>query len=171
MLHIRTATLGDASVLALLGRLTYIESHGHYIQSKTHLLNYVNEAFDISKIKQDLEDSNILYYIVTYNDFPVGYSKVVLNATREELNSENVCRLERIYVLDEYIDKKIGIQLFNKILEKATKLEFEKIWLTVYVKNQRAIRFYEKNGFETVGQMDFYVDGVPYENFVLAKNI
>ncbi len=171
MLHIRTATPEDATVLALLGRVTYAESHGHFIQCKTHLLNYGDEAFAVSKIKSELNDPTILYHIVTYDDFPVGYSKIVLHASREEINSENICRLERIYILDDFISKKIGIQLLNKIIEESTALEFEKIWLTVYIKNQRAIRFYEKNDFKTIGQMDYYVDGVPYENIVLAKNL
>ena len=54
MLHIREVTIEDASILALLGRVTYTESHGHFIESKTHLLNYLDEAFSIQKIKKDI---------------------------------------------------------------------------------------------------------------------
>ncbi|MEQ6123244.1 GNAT family N-acetyltransferase [Pseudotenacibaculum sp. MALMAid0570] len=171
MLHIREVTIEDASILALLGRVTYTESHGHFIESKTHLLNYLDEAFSIQKIKKDIQNSDIYYLLVTYNDLPVGYTKIVFNVSTKELDSNSICRLEKIYLLDDFIDKKIGIQLFNKTIEKTKELQFEKIWLTVYIKNQRAINFYKKNNFKIIGNTDFYVDGVPYENIILAKNL
>ena len=37
MINIKKAEASDADILALLGRLTYIESHGHFIEDKNDL--------------------------------------------------------------------------------------------------------------------------------------
>lgn len=171
MINIRTANSADAEMLALLSRVTYTESHGEYIENKMHLFNYENEAFSVVKVRDELNDSNIIYDILYYNDFPVGYSKLVLNATNENISSKNICRLERIYVLYDFIHLKVGHQLMNLAFDKAKQGGFDILWLSVYIKNDRAIRFYEKNEFENVGALNFMVDGKSYENIVFAKKL
>ena len=49
MVKIKIATKKDIEVLALLGRLTWIESHGHFIEDKNDVLKYLNdESFPIN---------------------------------------------------------------------------------------------------------------------------
>ena len=43
------------------------------------------------------------------------------------------------------------------------------MWLSVYVKNNRAIRFYQKNEFKNVGELNFLVNGKDYENIIILK--
>ena len=45
------------------------------------------------------------------------------------------------------------------------------MWLSVYIKNNRAIRFYQKNEFKNVGELNFIVNGKEYENIVFQKKI
>ncbi|WP_299121019.1 GNAT family N-acetyltransferase [uncultured Tenacibaculum sp.] len=170
-IHIRKATETDVEVLALLGRITYSESHGHFINDKNDLLAYNNKAFSIAKIKEDIDNNNNLFYILYVNNLPVGYAKLVLNATHESITSTTNCRLERIYILNDFIPLKIGQQLLTFIESKAKELQLDTIWLSVYIKNERAIRFYKRNEFKDTGKLDFLVNGNSYENFVLSKKI
>ena len=64
MIEIKTAKASDTEVLALLGRLTYVESHGHFIEDKNDLQQYINGAFSVSKTKEELNNSKNLYYII-----------------------------------------------------------------------------------------------------------
>ncbi len=171
MITIRIATTSDAEILALLGRITYSESHGEYIDNKKHLLNYNNEAFSLKKIKESLSDTNNLFYLVYVNNLPVGYAKLVLRATFNNETPENSCRLERIYILNEFLPLKIGQQLYDILINKAISLNFDCIWLSVYIKNNRAIQFYLKNNFKKIGSLQFKVDETEYENTVFSKNI
>ena len=171
MIEIKKATAVDISTLALLGRVTYVESHGHYIEDKNDLKKYTDHAFSVAKTKQEFNDPKVLFFIVYSDELAVGYAKLVLNATHESISSINNCRLERIYILNDFIPLKIGIQLLNFVMEKAKALKLDTIWLSVYVKNNRAIKFYLKNDFEKVGQLNFLVNKTEYENLVLAKNI
>ncbi|MNE89030.1 Protease synthase and sporulation negative regulatory protein PAI 1 [compost metagenome] len=55
--------------------------------------------------------------------------------------------MERIYVLQEFLGKKVGQLLIDKALEVAALQNVKFVWLGVWEENYRAIRFYEKNGF------------------------
>lgn len=171
MIKITIAKESAAEVLALLGRITYRESHGHFIEDKNDLLNYCNEAFSVAKTKQELNKPNNLFYLVYVNELPVGYAKLVLNATHESVASQNNCCLERIYLLNEFIPLKIGQQLLNFLEAKAKELQLDMMWLSVYLKNYRAIKFYQKNKFKNVGTLNFSVNGKTYENIVYAKKL
>ena len=54
-----------------------------------------------------------------------------------------------IYVLSEYYDHKIGYRLMNEAFSRLS--EYNTIFVWVFEKNERAIRFYHKCGFEFDG--------------------
>ncbi|WP_106792400.1 GNAT family N-acetyltransferase [Aquimarina sp. Aq78] len=171
MIKIKIATKADTDVLALLGRLTWAESHGHYIEDKSDVLKYLNENFSVFKTKQNINNPKQLFYIIYADDLPVGYAKLVVNASNENITSQNSCQLERIFILNDFIPLKIGQQLLNFVEEQAKKLQLDTMWLTVYIKNNRAIRFYERNEFKNVGELNFIVNGKGYENIVFSKKV
>ncbi|WP_299276003.1 N-acetyltransferase [uncultured Psychroserpens sp.] len=171
MIKIKKAIESNTDVLALLGRLTYVESHGPFIDDKNDLLQYINEAFSVSKTKEDINKPKIIFYIIYVNDLPAGYAKLIVNAYHKDVVSQNNCRLDRIYILNEFIPLKIGQQLLTYVEKQAKELQLDMIWLSVYVKNHRAIRFYEKNEFKNVGELNFLVNGKPYDNIVFSKHI
>jgi len=171
MMKIKIAKEADTLVLALLGRMTWAESHGHYIDDKNNLLKYLNSNFSVSKTKQDINNSKNIFFIIYVDDLPVGYAKLIVNAKNENIASQNNCRLERIFILNEFIPLKIGQKLLTFVENKAKTLQLDTIWLTVYIKNKRAIRFYEKNEFKNVGNLNFLVNGKAYDNIVFSKKI
>ena len=171
MVKIQIAKETDTAILALLGRLTWAESHGHYIEDKNDLQKYLDENFSVAKTKQDIENPKHLFYIIYIDNLPAGYAKLILNAANENVTSHNNCRLERIFILNEFIPLKIGQKLLAFVEEQAKALQLDTIWLTVYIKNNRAIKFYEKNEFKNVGELNFVVNGKEYENIVFSKKI
>ena len=171
MIKTKIATEADTEVLALIGRLTWAESHGHYIEDKNDVLKYLDENFSVLKTKQNINDSKQVFFIIYADDLPVGYAKIVLNASNENIVSQNSCQLERIFILNDFIPLKIGQKLLTFVEEQAKKLQLDTMWLTVYIKNNRAIRFYEKKEFKNVGELSFLVSGKAYENIVFSKTI
>ncbi|WP_109300004.1 GNAT family N-acetyltransferase [Aquimarina sp. AU474] len=171
MIKIKIATQADTAILALVGRLTWAESHGHYIEDKNDVLKYLNENFSVSKTKQNINNPKQLFYIIYVDDLPVGYAKLVVHASNKNVTSQNSCQLERIFILNDFIPLKIGQQLLNFVEEKAQELRLDTMWLSVYIKNNRAIRFYERNEFKNVGALNFIVNGKDYENIIFSKKI
>ena len=171
MIKIEKAQIEDLEVLALLGRLTWYESHGPYVDDKNDVTKYLNENFSIPKTTHNINSPNIHYYIVYVDDLPAGYAKIILNKPQENIESQNSCQLERIFILDEFISLRIGQMLMSFVEEQAKELRLDSLWLSVYIKNHRAIRFYERNDYKNVGALNFSVNDKLYENIVFSKTL
>ncbi|MCB0820060.1 MAG: GNAT family N-acetyltransferase, partial [Bacteroidetes bacterium] len=61
---------------------------------------------------------------------------------------KNSLEIERVYVLKEFHGMHVGRKLLEKAIELANSQNSEFVWLGVWEKNHKAIRFYEKNGFK-----------------------
>ncbi|APG64170.1 hypothetical protein LPB136_01770 [Tenacibaculum todarodis] len=170
-MNFKLATSSNAEVIALLGRITYTESHGHFIDDQKDLLAYCTNAFSIKKTKEELEDKNNLFHIIYVDNLPVGYSKIILNTPFEDKTENSSCRLERIYILNHFLSMKLGQPFLDFIIEKAKEKKASSMWLSVYIKNERGIKFYDRNEFKSIGEFNFLVNGKKYENFVLSKEI
>lgn len=171
MITIKKATIADAIHIALLGRITYTESHGMYIENKKDLLDFYNTYYSVAQIRKELNDKNNIFWIVFSDELPIGFAKLSLNITSPKLSDKNSCKLQRLYILNDYIALKIGSQLQDIILKKATELKFTTIWLTAYYKNTKGIHFYHKYGFKEAGSIDFFVGNTNYENLIFAKKL
>lgn len=171
MITIRRAHTNDATHIALLRRITYTESHGSYIENKAYLLDFYKTHYSVSKIREELNDEKNLYWIVFSDELPIGFAKVSLNENYSKLEGKYCCKLQRLYILNDFIALRIGSQLQDLILETVTGLKFDTIWLTAYYKNTKGIKFYKRYGFEEVGSIDFYVGETNYENLVFAKKL
>ena len=171
MIEIRRATVADAIHFALLGRITYTESHGDYIENKKDLLDFYDKYYAVSNIRKELNDSENLFWIVFSDELPVGFGKLCLNENYSNLKDNNFCKLQRLYILNDFIALKIGSQLQDIILQEAIDLNFKTIWLTAYYKNTKGIHFYKKYDFEKVGEIDFIVGDTNYPNLIFAKKL
>ena len=171
MIKINKAKESDVEVLALLGTITYTESHSHFIDDKSDLMKYNENAFSISKTKKDIENPKNIFYIIYKDDLPIGYAKLVLNEIHKNVVSQNSCLLERIYILNDFIPLKIGQQFLTFLEKKAKEIQLDTMWLSVYKKNSRAIRFYCRNEFKEIAKSTFLVNGKEYENIVFSKRI
>ena len=116
---------------------------------------YLDENLSIEKLKSELENPNSEFYFAENNNEILGYLKLNFKDAQTEKLEENHFEIERIYVLKAFLGQKIGQILFNKAIEIGREKNLEYVWLGVWEENQRAIRFYEKNGFEIFGKHDF----------------
>ena len=171
VIEIRLARKEDAPSIALLGRTTFTETFGHFFRDQQDLIDYYNSTFSVHKIEGGIEKPNNLFWIAFANRLPVGYAKLKLHSKSEFVDSKEVCQLQKIYVLKDFLSMKIGLGLQDALLKKAKELSFNQIWLSVLNSNERAIRFYEKSGFEEVGNHDFQIGKENFEFVAMAKTL
>ncbi|MGB0457348.1 MAG: GNAT family N-acetyltransferase, partial [Chitinophagales bacterium] len=70
-----------------------------------------------------------------------------------------------------FLSMKIGFELQDSLLKKAKELNFNTIWLSVLVGNERAINFYKKTGFEKIGNHDFQIGKENFEFIAMRKTL
>ena len=170
-IEIRLAKKEDARFIALLGRTTFTETFGHFFRDQKDLIDYYNLTFSVQKIEDGIKKPNNIFWIAFVNRLPVGYAKLKLYSNSEFIESKDVCQLQKIYVLKDFLSMKIGFGLQDLLLKKAKELNFNKIWLSVLNSNERAINFYKKNGFEKIGNHDFQIGKENFEFIAMKKNI
>jgi diamine N-acetyltransferase len=147
MISIKKADLSHAPIIASLGRITFAQTFGDLF-TKLELEKYLSETFNLNKISNSLSKQNNLYWIAYFNENAVGYAKIKLNSKIENIDCVDQIQLQKIYVLKEYLDKKIGSALLNEIISIKELTAGSILWLVVLSTNGRAIRFYEKSGFK-----------------------
>ena len=156
MASIIRATINDAELLADLGRQTFIESHGHSAP-KEDIENYVNDNYTEAVFREELGALENIYHIIYYEGQAVGFSKIILNYPAKNIDTKNVTKLERIYILKEFYHLKLGLELMNFNIEFSKSNNQAGMWLYVWTENERALNFYKKNGFEIIGSHDFTI--------------
>ena len=166
---IRRATPGDAEVIALLGRITFGETFGHLFHDPADLTDYYGRTFSVQKISQSLKKKNNIYWLALADKLPVGYAKLKLNSPTPFLDDQNVCQLQKIYVLKDFLSLKIGLGLQEELIDTARETGSKYIWLSVLKENERAVRFYLKDGFEKIGDHGFSIGKEDFEFMAMAR--
>ena len=136
----------EITSLQKVGRQTFFETFSQ-TNTEENMQKYLEESFSSNKLLEELNNPDSLFYFAKYNDEIVGYLKLNLGHSQTELNDNESLEIERIYVLKDFQGKKIGQKLYEKAVEVAKQNKVKYIWLGVWEKNQKAIDFYEKNGF------------------------
>ncbi len=156
MISVVRADRGDSELLAELGKKTFIESHRNSA-SETDINEYTGQTYSQASFDEELGKENNIYHIINFDGHPAGYSKIIFNSPISECPLQNISKLERIYILQEYYDLKLGSRLYQRNVEIAKKNDQAGMWLYVWTENQRAIHFYKKNGYQTVGSYNFKI--------------
>ena len=169
MIEIRVATYDQAEVISKLGSNTFTETFGMLFTDPRDVVEYCERTFSIEKIAASLTSKNNIFWVAYVNELPVGYAKLKLNSTSGFIDSTNICQLQKIYVLAEFHSMQIGRSLQDAVLRKAQSLQNEVIWLSVYDNNLKAITFYKKNGFESVGKHTFTIGKDTFNFQVMRK--
>lgn len=108
---------------------------------------YLEEGFSLDKLTAELTNNHSAFYFAWRGDEVVGYLKVNFGQSQTELKDDKALEIERIYVLQAYHGQKVGQLLYDKAIAIARQAKVAFVWLGVWEKNTRALRFYQKNGF------------------------
>ena len=149
-LSIRRARPDDASLITDIGASTFEASFGADNRLED-MEQYLSLSFSKAHIEAQLADPSSIFLLAYEDCKAVGY--VMLRVSKKPISVAGTkpVELARLYVDEEIIGKGYGSALMNSCLEKAKKNGYRTIWLGVWQKNLRAIRFYEKWGFKKVG--------------------
>lgn len=154
MTSIIKANEKDIKLLADIGRVSFIESHGNSA-SKADINKYVNEKYNYEVFKEEISDPENIYHIIYHNEHTAGFSNINFNAKHSNIQMKNVTKLDRIYLLKEFYGLKLGYELFTFNVELSKKNGQAGMWLFVWKENHRAVNFYKKTGFKIIGSHDF----------------
>ena len=166
---IRRAVPADAQVLSDLGARTFVETFGHLYHADD-LRDFLIEAYGLDKIRSDLADPRRAVWLVEEGGEAIGYAL----AGPCELPHKDVTKgcgeLKRIYFVKGRQGGGLGRRLFAEVMDWLQSDGPRDTWIGVWSENIGAQRFYEREGFATVGEYGFKVGRTVDREFILRRS-
>ncbi len=171
-ISIRCCKPTDASVLALVGQATFLQTFAGILDG-TSILAHCQSQHATRVCDAWLQDSTTTIWIAEteIGNAPIGY--LVLAQSTLPLADLHVDDLEvkRIYLLHRFHGSGVGKRLMAEAISQAQLLHAPRLLLGVYANNHDAIAFYIRQGFRKIGERVFNVGGKNYDDVMLAMDI
>jgi diamine N-acetyltransferase len=169
-IHLMRANTHDITSLVILSRLTFEQAFAKQ-NTKEDLEKYINENFSHTKLTEELTDAFNKFFIAFSGDEPLGYYKLRLKPHPDQPKNTKAVELERIYVLHQHQSKKVGAALMEHAINFARINNFDTVWLGVWERNEKAITFYKRWGFEIYGAHPFMLGNDPQTDVLMKKSL
>lgn len=163
---VRDAVPSDAPMLADLGARTFSDTYADF-NTPENVAFYLREYFAEPVVTAELTDPTLKFFVAEVDGTPAGYVKLRLLASEPE----PTVSIARIYAAKEWHGRGVGPALMQAIIDAAAQGGFATIRLGVWKKNPRAVAFYQKWGFEIVGEEIFQFGDDPQEDYVMARPV
>ncbi|WP_299318645.1 N-acetyltransferase [uncultured Maribacter sp.] len=132
---------------------------------------YIKKAFALETIKEELLNPNSDFYFVYTNNEVVGYFKLNVKEAQSELKQDDSIELERIYVLQKHQGLGLGEQFLHYIKTIAKERNKKMLWLGVWQENKRAIKFYERHGFQKFDIHPYFIGSDEQTDWLMRFNL
>ncbi|HEY0112211.1 MAG TPA: GNAT family N-acetyltransferase [Allosphingosinicella sp.] len=168
MIRLRDAGPEDAEILADLGRRTFVETFGHLYRPED-LAEFLNNHVP-EKWREELCDPAFSVRIAEDNGTPAAYAKVGPPTLPFEPRGPST-ELRQFYLLKPWHGTGLAHDLMRWAIEEAKRRGADDLYLSVFVNNHRARRFYERYGFTFVGIYAFMVGNHADEDHVMRLSL
>jgi ribosomal protein S18 acetylase RimI-like enzyme len=170
--RIRPAHAGDVDRLAALAARTFKDAFGKD-NAPNDTVSYINESFSPERLRAELGNADNLFLLafLAEADSPVGYAKLRSGTLDPSVNGPDPVELERLYVDQGAIGSGIGAALMRAVLDTARRGGHRTLWLGVWERNARAIAFYERWGFEVVGEHVFRLGSDEQTDLIMHRAV
>jgi ribosomal protein S18 acetylase RimI-like enzyme len=167
-ISVKEASTTDAGMIADLSRQTFYDSFAGD-NTPENMDQFMKEQFTREKLMEEVGAAGNIFLLAYAGDKVVGY--VRLRETTNPLLIANGPAIEiaRIYVVQHSIGKGVGRALMQQSIEIAREKNAEVIWLGVWEKNQKAITFYTKWGFEKFSEHVFMLGNDAQTDWLMRK--
>ena len=158
----------DAAALDQLFDTVFCETFGHLYRAED--LEAFLRSYGVSDWERDLADSAYAFRVAEADGQIAGYVKLgPLDIPVE--TSRPALLLDQIYVAAEHHGAGIASALMDWAVAEARRRGAEELYLTVFIDNHRARRFYDRYGFEAVGRYDFMVGEQADHDVIMRKQL
>lgn len=173
LVTVRIADPADAAALAALAAATFRLACPPQTTEEA-IAEFLRDVLSEARFGEYLADAQKLVLVAEQGGGAVGYTLLVFGEPGDPdvagaLGIRPTVELSKCYVLAEAHGAGTASALMAVTLDAARERGAAGAWLGVNELNARAIRFYEKQGFATVGRKRFLLGGVYENDFTLER--
>jgi ribosomal protein S18 acetylase RimI-like enzyme len=170
---IRPAGPADAPALSEVASATFALACPPHT-SPDAIADFIAKTFTVEKFDGYLADPLRVLFLATHAETAIGYALLVLDEPSDPNVASSItlhptCELSKLYVRPGHHGSGVSANLVAACVDAARSAGRAGMWLGVNEENQRANRFYEKNGFVRVGTKQFLVGERLEDDFVRER--
>lgn len=165
MIAIHLATPDDAAIIRVLAETIWWPTYMPII-SPGHIRYMLDSIYELDKIEQQIANGEQTYLLLTEDGEPKGFA-----AYAALPDDESVIKVHKLYCLPEAQGQGYGRMLINAVEQALAEAGKTVMELNVN-RNNPAVRFYEKMGFDIVKSEDIEIGkGFILNDYVMRKSI
>lgn len=162
----RDSTPADAAALDGLFKSVFCGTFAHLYRAED--LEEFLSSFGVSDWERQLRDRAFAIRIAEADGLPSGYIKIGPVKLPVEGKTESML-IDQVYVVSDHHGTGIAGELMDWAIREARRRGAQALYLTVFIDNHRARRFYDRHGFEDVGRYAFMVGRQADEDIIMRK--
>jgi diamine N-acetyltransferase len=167
---IRRAIPADAAELSAFARRTFIETFGEHNRAEDMDV-YLARTYSEAQQRSELADENVVTLISESDGAMNAFAQMRRGPAAPCVNGPAPIEVVRFYVDQSSHGRGLAHELMQAVLDTARSLNAQTIWLGVWERNDRAIAFYKKKGFATVGSQPFILGSDVQTDLVMMRGI
>lgn len=170
--HITRVTPDQLDTLVQLEQQTFTETFKSFYTPED-LAAFLHDKKSREALSAEMAAPGALFFILWQENTPAGFLKLNLH---KQPDSDGplpapVMEIEKIYVLQQFQGLRLGKQLIEYSCRIAAENGIHTIWLGVWEHNEKAIRFYQQQGFEKFGIHHFYIGNQTDTDWLMKKHL
>lgn len=170
MITIRHATPTDAILLAEIGVETFSDTFAAQ-NTPENMAAYLAASFSPEIQAAELAEAGSVFLIAEREGEAVGYARLKGGSTEIGVTGSYPVELVRIYTRTQWLGQGFGAGLMQACITEAARIGGDVLWLGVWERNPRAIRFYQKWGFVRVGTHVFQMGDDPQTDWIMVRDL
>jgi GNAT superfamily N-acetyltransferase len=165
---IREARAHDADALSAFALDVFVTTFGPD-NHPDDMAAYCAMAFTPAVQAREIADPSRIYLLAESHGALAAYALLRVGNVEPNVTGPSPVEVERFYVAHAWHGTGVAHALMTAVLETARARGGETLWLGVWDRNPRAIRFYAKHGFVDVGSHAFVLGTDPQTDRVMAR--
>ena len=169
-MELHLVQLDELHELLEFAKSTFIEAFGDQ-NSEEDMMIYVNQKFTMGQIRNEFFNESSRFYTVKNNSAIIAYLKLNSGDAQSEEGLDNALEIERLYVREDFQNQNIGLFLIDECVKIGKEEGYKYLWLGVWEENIGAIRFYQRNGFQSFGKHEFKLGNDLQTDLLLKRSL
>lgn len=165
----RFATSSDASALRAISEQTFRSAYAQF-NTVEDMESYCSEHFTLENILAEISDPRLKFLLAVEGNEILGYAKLN-RAPGKKPGAVNPLEIARLYTRVDLIGKGIGKMLVNEAARFARENNFDSVCVDAWQKNLKAVKFYQREGFEIAGTTQFILGKDVQDDYVMVRSL
>jgi diamine N-acetyltransferase len=166
----RAARPDDAALLSEIGATTFTETF-EAANTPEDFAAYMAAAFGEDIQRSELESGDTTVFFAERAGDVVGYVMLRERMPPASLALGDALEIARLYARKRALGSGVGAALMQRAIAEAAGRGKDAVWLGVWDRNERAIRFYESWGFHRSGTQPFLLGTDLQTDLVMVRRL